>query len=456
MAPRPFGGYESRDSFCSEFGVNVLRNKDYCQERHRDAGRQRSHGEDLQKGQRHRDYVKRSNLTLMNGFNGNMQALGWVSKRLDCEPVELFSEDSSGIEDGVIGSEEKGEVSSGKKRKFSPIELDMDEKNNRVLRQRTRSKECSPVAPQSHSSLSQKSSGHFSAKKIKKSEGFSASLDQKTSIDFIRSMQLENDNVAEQIEEDYVPESTISLSRWADVNDSFDDDDESATSDVDLLPNRRKNIPFASAQDVRLEAGEVSSREGSEGSSSGGVCRDACLKSMEVDIDSMDVCGEDSNGEDSDGSLEGYTVRTLDSVEPPCRRINMIQGCRTVDEFEKLNKINEGTYGVVYRAKDKRTGEIVALKKVKMEREREGFPLTSLREINILLSLHHPSIVEVKEVVVGRDLDSVFTVMEYMEHDLKRLIETMKKPFHLSEVKCLMLQLLTGVKHLHDNWVLHR
>jgi cell division cycle 2-like protein len=134
----------------------------------------------------------------------------------------------------------------------------------------------------------------------------------------------------------------------------------------------------------------------------------------------------------------------------------MLQGCRSVDEFERLNKIDEGTYGVVYRARDKKTGEIVALKKVKMEKEREGFPLTSLREINILLSFHHPSIVDVKEVVVGSNLDSIFMVMEYMEHDLKGLMESMRQPFSQSEVKCLMLQLLEGTKYLHDNWVLHR
>jgi len=98
----------------------------------------------------------------------------------------------------------------------------------------------------------------------------------------------------------------------------------------------------------------------------------------------------------------------------------------------------------------------VALKKVKMEKEKGGFPMTSLREINVLLSFHHPSVVDVKEVVVGNMLDNIFMVMEYMEHDLKGLMETMKQPFSQSEVKCLMLQLFDGVKYLHDNWVLHR
>ncbi|GJP49655.1 hypothetical protein CLOM_g8838 [Closterium sp. NIES-68] len=131
-------------------------------------------------------------------------------------------------------------------------------------------------------------------------------------------------------------------------------------------------------------------------------------------------------------------------------------GCRSVDEFERLNRIDEGTYGVVYRARDKKTGRVVALKKVKMEREKEGFPLTSLREINILLSLRHEAVVGVREVVVGSSVDSIFMVMEYMDHDVKSLMESMKQAFSPSEVKCLMLQLLSGVAYMHDNWVLHR
>jgi cell division cycle 2-like protein len=173
--------------------------------------------------------------------------------------------------------------------------------------------------------------------------------------------------------------------------------------------------------------------------------------------DYMDIDEEHNNSDsDIDPKDEDDSCETPEPAGPPQRSVNMLQGCRSVDEFERLNKIDEGTYGVVYRARDKKTGEIVALKKVKMEKEREGFPLTSLREINILLSFHHPSVVDVKEVVVGSSLDSIFMVMEYMEHDLKGLMESMRQPFSQSEVKCLMLQLLEGVKYLHDNWVLHR
>ncbi|CDW60094.1 cyclin dependent kinase 11B [Trichuris trichiura] len=134
-----------------------------------------------------------------------------------------------------------------------------------------------------------------------------------------------------------------------------------------------------------------------------------------------------------------------------------VMGCRSVDEFHCLNRIEEGTYGVVYRALEKRTGEVVALKRLKMEKEKDGFPITALREVNMLLkSRSHPNIVNVREIVVGSNMDKIYLVMEYVEHDLKSLMDSMKQPFLVGEVKTLMYQLLSGIHHLHDNWILHR
>uniref|UniRef100_A0A8C5EAC8 Cyclin-dependent kinase 11B-like n=1 Tax=Gouania willdenowi TaxID=441366 RepID=A0A8C5EAC8_GOUWI len=104
----------------------------------------------------------------------------------------------------------------------------------------------------------------------------------------------------------------------------------------------------------------------------------------------------------------------------------------------------------------KMSHEIVALKRLKMEKEKEGFPITSLREINTILKAQHPNIVTVREIVVGSNMDKIYIVMNYVEHDLKSLMETMKQPFLPGEVKTLMIQLLRGVRHLHDNWILHR
>lgn len=138
------------------------------------------------------------------------------------------------------------------------------------------------------------------------------------------------------------------------------------------------------------------------------------------------------------------------------RHLPHLSGCRSVQAFKRLNTIAGGTYGVVHRAQDKQTGEIVALKKIKIEKNLGGFPITSLREINILLNISHPNIVGMKEIVIGEKISSVYMVMEYIDHDLKELMKHMPAPFGQSEVKCLLLQLLRAVEAFHENWILHR
>ena len=133
-----------------------------------------------------------------------------------------------------------------------------------------------------------------------------------------------------------------------------------------------------------------------------------------------------------------------------------IQSCRHVDRYEKLNHIEEGSYGVVFRAKESETGEIVAVKRLKMDKERDGFPITSLREITTLMAARHPHVVNIREVVMGDVLTDVYIVMDFVEHDLKSLLEDMREPFLQSEVKTLMLQLCSAVAHMHLNWILHR
>lgn len=256
--------------------------------------------------------------------------------------------------------------------------------------------------------------------------------------------------------EEFVSAKHISTSRWASDSDS---PMAGSLSDREDTPKREEQASKRSTP----ESGEIF-RESSEDEARllGSDCEVEVLSSKDEyfgnELEDNDVMAIDKSLDEDTG------VDQLEDEEPVVsvqRSMNMLQGCRSVFEFERLNKISEGTYGIVYRARDKKTGEIVALKKVKMNIGRKedcleyGFPISSLREINILLSFDHPSIVNVKEVVMD-DHDSVYMVMEYMEHDLKWLMESMKQPFSTSEVKCLMLQLLEGVKYLHDNWVLHR
>ncbi|CAH1640582.1 unnamed protein product [Spodoptera littoralis] len=132
---------------------------------------------------------------------------------------------------------------------------------------------------------------------------------------------------------------------------------------------------------------------------------------------------------------------------------------RSITEFQFLNKIDEGSYGVVYRALDKSTDNIVALKRLKDLNEREGFSIAAQRELNTLLKLRHPNIVAGREIVVGSRKTEVFLLMEYVPQQLKSFLRSMRqndRMFFPEQVKCLMTQLLQGVQHLHDNNIIHR
>jgi cyclin-dependent kinase 12/13 len=134
-----------------------------------------------------------------------------------------------------------------------------------------------------------------------------------------------------------------------------------------------------------------------------------------------------------------------------------------VFEYDKAgDQVGEGTYGSVYKATNKETGQVVALKKVNMTNEKDGFPITAIREIKILSRLNHPCIVQLKEIVTSkateynRNKGTIFMVFEYMDHDLTGLIDNPKIQFSSYEVKLYMKQMLEGLKYCHGQNVLHR
>ena len=75
---------------------------------------------------------------------------------------------------------------------------------------------------------------------------------------------------------------------------------------------------------------------------------------------------------------------------------------RDVNIFEKKDKLGQGTYGSVFKGKDKVNGEIVALKRINTEQEENGFPITAIREVKILKALSHQNIVKLKEIVTSK------------------------------------------------------
>ncbi|KAM7253231.1 hypothetical protein ACFE04_025849 [Oxalis oulophora] len=133
------------------------------------------------------------------------------------------------------------------------------------------------------------------------------------------------------------------------------------------------------------------------------------------------------------------------------------------EAFEKLEKVGEGTYGKVYRARDKATGKIVALKKTRLHEDDEGVPPTTLREISILRMLSRdPHVVRLLDVKQGQNKEGktvLYLVFEYMDTDLKKYVRSFRPTGHgvpANIVKSLMYQLCKGVAFCHAHGVLHR
>ncbi|OMO93784.1 hypothetical protein COLO4_16677 [Corchorus olitorius] len=129
---------------------------------------------------------------------------------------------------------------------------------------------------------------------------------------------------------------------------------------------------------------------------------------------------------------------------------------RRANTFEKLEKIGQGTYSNVYKARDLLTGKIVALKKVRFDNlEPESIKFMA-REILVLRKLDHPNVIKLEGLVTSRMSCSLYLVFEYMEHDLAGLAACQGIKFTEPQVKCYMKQLLSGLEHCHKHGVLHR
>ena len=129
---------------------------------------------------------------------------------------------------------------------------------------------------------------------------------------------------------------------------------------------------------------------------------------------------------------------------------------RRADTFERLDKIGQGTYSNVYKARDLQSGKIVALKRVRfvnMDPESVRF---MAREIHILRRLDHPNVIKLEGIVTSRLSHSLYLVFEYMEHDLAGLAALSGQRFTEPQVKCFMRQILEGLRHCHARGVLHR
>lgn len=122
--------------------------------------------------------------------------------------------------------------------------------------------------------------------------------------------------------------------------------------------------------------------------------------------------------------------------------------------YRKTSQIGEGTYGKVYKAFNINTNQLVALKKLRMESEKDGFPFTAVREIKLLQTLRHPNIVSLIEMMVEKS--QVYMVFEYLDHDLSGILLHPTLKFSEGNVKYLFRQIVDGLAYMHSRGILHR
>ncbi|CAE6419272.1 unnamed protein product [Rhizoctonia solani] len=130
-----------------------------------------------------------------------------------------------------------------------------------------------------------------------------------------------------------------------------------------------------------------------------------------------------------------------------------------MENYAKLEKVGEGTYGVVYKARDINTGRIVALKKIRLEAEDEGVPSTAIREISLLKELKDDNVVALLDIVHADS--KLYLVFEFLDMDLKKYMETVNskngnRGLDKQLIKKFTYQLLAGLRYCHGHRILHR
>jgi cyclin-dependent kinase 7 len=127
-------------------------------------------------------------------------------------------------------------------------------------------------------------------------------------------------------------------------------------------------------------------------------------------------------------------------------------------KYERLeSNIGEGTYGKVHKHRDLKTGRIVAIKKAKAsaaDRDVGGISFTALREIKLMKAVRHPNVMDCLDVFA--DGGVVHLVMEFMDGDMKKVIEDKGLTLMEPHIKCLASQILKGLGALHARWFVHR
>ncbi|XP_057480359.1 cyclin-dependent kinase F-4-like [Actinidia eriantha] len=124
-----------------------------------------------------------------------------------------------------------------------------------------------------------------------------------------------------------------------------------------------------------------------------------------------------------------------------------------MERYKIIKEVGDGTFGSVWRAINRQTGEVVAIKKMK-KKYYSWEECINLREVKSLRKMNHPNIVKLKEVI--RENDILYFVFEYMECNLYQLMKDRAKLFSEAEVRNWCFQVFQGLAYMHQRGYFHR
>lgn len=241
-----------------------------------------------------------------------------------------------------------------------------------------------------------------------------------------------------------------------------------------LEDDGRSEGPSDSSSSLQFASREKNGLHGSSRESVYGEhCEDEDGDCEEEDFDVEEGDGEDGDGEDGDVDVTSLKEASLsrdndERVGRPRKRLeegttaSSDTDLRYEDQYELLETVGEGTYGLVYKAKNCETGKIIALKKIRTSSTQEGLPPTSLREIGLLQNLSHENIIELHSVFqepisYGSSLPMLFIEFAYYNADLRRFAKRFpQRRLPLATVRLIGFQLLSALDFCHKRQIIHR
>jgi hypothetical protein len=245
------------------------------------------------------------------------------------------------------------------------------------------------------------------------------------------------------------------------------------TSHIDLEQNRDQEQIHVQHEEQKQEMNDVHSQENEQPHAQEGAQVAVHIQEQNPVQEQQQV--QEQNTIDEDESSPSYPSPAWQSIPWPeeeetdrerrVRRRNRppviplrertFYGCSSIDQYNLGVKLGQGTFGEVKKASHFLTGVEVALKKVTIHEEKDGMPITAIREIKLLKKVSHASIIAVVDMAYrapterGR-MGEVFMVEPYMDHDLNGMLENPSIHFTPSQIKLYMKQLFEGTLYMHQ------